>query len=225
MKTPAAATLLTALLALAGCAHSEHQKPQRLTREPEPAWTPLFDGTSLDNFTQRGGDAHYAVEDNCILGETRPNTANSFLCTTRDYADFILEFEVKVDPELNSGMQIRSASTPDYQDGQVHGYQVEIDPTNRGFSGGIYDEGGRGWLAQPTPEQAAHSAFVPGGWNHYRVEAVGPRLRTLINGIPVADLHDELVPAGFLGLQVHGVGGRTDPLQVRWRNLRIQELD
>lgn len=194
---------------------------------PQPAadWTPLFDGHSIDPFITRGGNAHYAVQNATIVGETRPNTQNTFLCTPRDYTNFILEFEVKVDLELNSGIQIRSASNPEYNNGRVHGYQIEIEATPRGFSGGIYDEDRRGWLAQPTPVQAKHTPVNPDGWNHYRVEALGNRIRTSINGIPIADLIDDTDHSGFIGLQVHGVGGRTDPLQVRWRNLRIQELD
>lgn len=206
-------TITFALIALLA-----HQPAARQVED----WTPLFDGRSIDGFIQRGGEAHYFVEDGCIVGETRPDTPNSFLCTPRDYADFVLEFEVKVDRELNSGMQIRSHA---HEDGSVYGYQVEIEATPRAFAGGIYDEGGRGWLAQPTAEQAEHTPVNPDGWNHYRVEAVGGRIRTLINGVPVADLQDDLVASGFFGLQVHGVGGRADPLRVRWRNLRVREID
>lgn len=185
-------------------------------------WTPLFDGKTLDGFVTRGGAAVYSVEDNAIVGETRPNTPNTFLCTEREYADFVLEFEVLVHPELNSGVQIRSH----VKDGdRVFGYQVEIDPTARGFSGGIYDEARRGWLAQPTPQQAAEPAFKADDWNHYRVEARGHRIRTWINDVPVADLIDDADASGLIGFQVHGVGGRNDPLEVRWRNLRIRELD
>ena len=63
------------------------------------------------------------------------------------YDDFILELDFKVDPEMNSGIQIRSNSFPEYNNGRVHGYQIEIDPSERAWSGGIFDEGRRGWLA------------------------------------------------------------------------------
>ncbi|MGI9517054.1 MAG: SMP-30/gluconolactonase/LRE family protein [Pirellulaceae bacterium] len=187
-------------------------------------WTSLFDGRSLDGWTQKGGDANYAVEDGCIVGSTVPNTPNSFLCTERNYGNFILELEFQVHPELNSGIQIRSNSDPEYNNGRVHGYQVEIDPGERAWSAGIYDEGRRGWLFDLKQNNEARYAFRQGFWNHYRIEAIGDSIRTRINGVPAADLRDDMTDEGFIGLQVHGVGGREDPITVRWRNIRIQEL-
>jgi hypothetical protein len=199
-------------------------------------WQALFDGKSLDGWTQRGGAARYAVEDGVIVGTSVPNTGNSFLCTTRDYGDFILELEFKVDPNLNSGVQIRSHSfdktTTATRDGKpviipagrVHGYQVEIDPSDRAWSGGIYDEGRRGWLNDLTENEPARKAFRPGEWNKFRVECRGDSIKTWINDIPAADLTDDMTPSGFIALQVHGVGKAADPRQVRWRNIRLQEL-
>ncbi len=187
-------------------------------------WVDLFNGKNLDGWTQRGGVAKYTVEDGVIVGTTVPKTPNSFLCTDRDYTDFILEVEFQVDPTLNCGVQIRSNSLPDYKDGQVHGYQVEIDPSDRGWSGGIYDEGRRGWLDDLSGNPAARYAFKQNGWNHYRVEAIGDRIRTFVNGVPAADLVDNLTATGFIALQVHGIGNREETLQVRYRNVRIQDL-
>ncbi|MBK7405856.1 MAG: DUF1080 domain-containing protein [Phycisphaerales bacterium] len=217
-----------ALLTLTGCAaqgsHHTRANDAPAASNDQDGWTSLFDGTTLSGWTQRNGHASYTVSDGVILGETRPNTGNSFLCTNRDYADFVLELDLKCDDELNSGVQIRSHSSPDYNNGQVYGYQVEVDPSPRGYSGGLYDEGNRGWLAEPTPAQAKATPFRNNEWNHYRVEARGPRIRTWINGVPVADLQDDLVANGFIALQVHTVGNRTDPLHVSWRNIRIREL-
>jgi sugar lactone lactonase YvrE len=186
-------------------------------------WTPLFDGESLKGWTQRGGEAPYRVEAGQIIGVSVPKTKNSFLCTEKEYGDFILELEFKVDANLNSGIQFRSESKPDYKDGQVHGYQCEIDPSDRGWSAGIYDEGRRGWLANLEKNDAARFAFKQGDWNHVRIEAIGPRLRTFLNGVPAADLTDEMTPKGFIALQVHSVPDKFAGLEVRWRNIRIQE--
>ncbi|NNE91260.1 MAG: DUF1080 domain-containing protein [Verrucomicrobiales bacterium] len=186
-------------------------------------WTPLFNGKDLTGWTQKGGEAKYVVENGEIVGTTVPKTPNSFLCTEKNYGDFILELEFKVHPELNSGVQIRSNSLPDYKDGRVHGYQVEIDPSRRGWSGGIYDEGRRGWLNDLRERLKARYAFKQNDWNHYRIEAVGDRIRTWINGEPAADLKDDMTASGFIALQVHGVGNREDPITVRWRNIRIRE--
>ncbi len=120
-------------------------------------WKPLFDGKTLAGWKQRGGMAKYRVEGDEIVGTSVPNTGNSFLCTEQDYGDFLLEVEFKVDPKLNSGIQIRSQVFDEAKEiehdgkvlkipaGRVHGYQVEIDPSDRAWTGGIYDEGRRGW--------------------------------------------------------------------------------
>ena len=188
-------------------------------------WEDIFAG-SIDPWIKRGGTAEYVIEDgNVIRGQTRPRQPNTFLCTPRDYADFLLSYECKVDDELNSGVQIRSLSNPDYQNGRVHGYQVEMDPSDRAWSAGIYDEGRRGWLNDLSENEPARQAFRHGEWNHILVEAEGDRIRTWINGVPAADLTDDMTASGFIGLQVHGVGAREDPLEVRWRHLLLKELE
>jgi hypothetical protein len=186
------------------------------------AWAALFDGRSTAGWIQRGGKAAYTVEDGALVGRTVLGERNSFLCPPKEYADFVLEFEVWVDPKLNSGVQVRSESRPDYRSGVVHGYQIEIDPSERAWSGGIYDEQRRGWLSSPTGDPAARKAFKVGEWNRYRVEANGDRLRTWVNDVPVADLTDGMTRSGFIGFQVHQA--EEAGLVVKWRNIRIQEL-
>ena len=186
-------------------------------------WTPLFNGQDLTGWTQRGGKAEYRVENGEIIGVSVPKTPNSFLCTEKNYRDFILEFEFKVDANLNSGVQFRSQSLPDYKNGQVHGYQCEIDPSDRGWTTGIYDEGRRGWLKNLAHNDRARFAFKPGDWNLVRIEAIGNRLRTFLNRVPAADLTDDLTPEGFIALQVHGVPDAFVGLEVRWKNIRLQE--
>lgn len=187
-------------------------------------WTSIFNGKDLTGWVQRGGKANYQADKGTILGATVLKTPNSFLCTERTYANFILEMDFKVDSKLNSGVQIRSLSYPEYKNGRVHGYQVEIDPSDRAWSGGIYDEGRRGWLNNLKNNPAARKAFKKGQWNHFRIEAIGSHLKTWINGTPAADLEDSMTPAGFIGLQVHSTKIK-DPLRVRWKNIRIKELD
>ncbi len=190
----------------------------------EDGWVNLCDGKSLAGWTQRGGKATFTVEDGQIVGTTTANTPNSFLCTDRNYSNFELELEFKIHPELNSGIQIRSESLPEYQDGRVHGYQVEIDPSERAWSAGIYDEARRGWLADLKDDERARKAFKQNEWNHYRIIADGNSICTWINGVAAADLKDDMTASGFIALQVHGVGERTDPLSIHWRNLRIKVL-
>ncbi len=187
-------------------------------------FVPLFDGKTLEGWKQLGGKAKYEAKDGMIVGTSVPNTSNSFLCTEKMYGDFILELEFKVDPGLNSGVQIRSNSIKEYRDGRVHGYQVEIDPSARSYTAGIYDESRRGWLNDLKDNEPARKAFKQGAWNKIRVEAVGDSIKTWLNDVPAADLKDSMTPSGFIGLQVHGVGDRKEPLQVRWRNIRIKDL-
>ncbi len=182
----------------------------------------LFDGQSTAGWVQRGGKAVYTVEDGAIVGRTVLGEKNSFLCPPKEYADFVLEFEVLVDIELNSGVQIRSASRPDYRNGVVHGYQVEIDASERGFSGGIYEEQRRGWLTSTDGAPASRKAFRPGEWNRYRIEANGDRLRTWVNGVAIADIVDGVTRSGFIGFQVHEADQAG--LAVRWRDVKIREL-
>ncbi len=193
------------------------------TKEPGK-WISLFNGKDLDGWVQRGGKAKYTIEGDAIVGTTVSNTPNSFLCSEKDYGDFILELEFKIDPALNCGVQIRSESKPDYRKGVVHGYQVEIDPSDRAWSAGIYDESRRGWLDDHQDNRAARYAFKQNEWNHYRIEVIGARIRTFINGVPAADLVDAMTLKGFIALQVHGIGKRDEKLQVRYRKIRIQDL-
>ena len=208
--------LIVATTFLTACANGKN-------RIGHAQWQPLIENEQLDGWVQRGGPAKYSVEGEQIVGRSVVAANNSFLCTKREYADFVLEYDFKVDPLLNSGVQIRSNSALGYQNGRVHGYQVEIDPSERAWTAGIYDEGRRGWLADLKDNEPARQAFRPKEWNHVRVEAIGDSIKTFLNGVPVADLIDNLTYSGFIALQVHATR-ETKPLEVRWRNLRIKDL-
>ena len=186
---------------------------------PEGQWKSLFDGKSLEGWQQHGGKAKYRVEDGAIVGQSVPNTSNSFLCTKERFGDFELMFEVNADRELNSGVQIRSNIK---ENDRVYGPQVEI-AASPGSSGYIYGEAtGRGWLSQ---DRKGSDALKNGKWNKFRVVCKGNNIKTWINGIAIADLTDEKGSReGLIGLQVHGVGKRTEPLLVRWRNIKIRKL-
>ncbi|MDR9364778.1 MAG: DUF1080 domain-containing protein [Balneolaceae bacterium] len=185
-------------------------------------WQPMFEGESFDGWTKLNGDAEYQIEGNVITGIAKMNTPNTFLATDRNYSDFILEFDVKVDPRLNSGVQIRSESRDDYMDGRVHGYQVEIDPSNRAWSGGIYDEARRGWLYPITKNETCSDSFQNGLWNSYRIEAVGNEIKTWINGVQCSNLYDNMTSEGFIALQVHSIYDEDQVgATVQWRDVKI----
>jgi len=188
----------------------------------QPNWQPLFNGENLDGWVVLNGDAEFKVENNMIVGVAKLNTPNTFLSTEKDYGDFILEFDAKVDPRLNSGVQIRSMSKDNYQNGRVHGYQVEIDPSERAWSGGIYDEARRGWLYPITKNEDCRIAFKNGFWNHFRIEAIANEIKTWINDVQCANLVDSMTSEGFFGLQVHSIQDKeVEGAEVKWKNVNI----
>ena len=109
---------------------------------------------------------------------------------------------------------------------RVYGYQVEIDPSDRAYTGGIYDEARRGWLNDLSQNEPARKAFKQNEWNKFRIVCRGDSIKTWLNGVPAADLKDSQTPRGLIALQVHGVGKDQNKVgkQVRWRNIRIKEL-
>lgn len=189
-------------------------------------WQTLVNGSDLSNWRQLGGDATYEAVDGEVIGTTVANTPNTFLATNNVYGDFVLSVELKVDPEINSGIQIRSESHAEYLNGRVHGYQVEIDPSPRSWSGGIYDEARRGWLYPLSVNEDCRAAFNRDGWNHYYIEAIGPSIRTWVNDVPCAALYDAMTQEGFIALQVHSVGSQSMAgKKVHWRNIRLATED
>ncbi|HJN09031.1 MAG: DUF1080 domain-containing protein [Pirellulaceae bacterium] len=200
-------------------------------------WVSLFDGKTLEGWTQKNGTAKYEVVGNTIKGTTNEGSPNSFLCSNKEYDNFELEFEVKVHNSLNSGVQIRSQTKKtatgkgkNNKVGRVNGPQVEIEASGeKGAEAGyVYGEAtGRGWLTPPE-RLKPHKHLKDGQWNRFRVVANGNRIQTWINDVAIADLIDDEIlkthPKGFIGLQVHGIRAGTGPYDVSWRKLRIKEL-
>ena len=185
-------------------------------------WTPLFNGKNLKGWKRLNGVAEYKVKDGVIIGVSKMNTPNTFLVTEKNYGDFILEFDFYVDDGLNSGVQFRSLSFKEYNNGRVHGYQFEIDPSDRKWSGGVYDEARRGWLYPMTINSDGKNAFKNGEWNKARIEAIGNAITTWINGVPCANLWDDMTPEGFIALQVHAIWDKAlEGKTIKWKDIRI----
>lgn len=191
---------------------------------PVESWQNLFDGKTLTGWKRLGGTADYQVENGAIVGTSVANSGNTFLVTEKEYGDFALELDVKIDDATsNSGVQTRSHFDATAQPGKVYGRQVEIDPSARSWSGGIYDEARRQWLYPLDLHPQAKTAFQVGTYNHLRVECLGNEMRTWVNGVPVAYVVDPVDPRGFIGLQVHAVGeGGQAGQKVYFKNIRLQ---
>ncbi|UCH13287.1 MAG: DUF1080 domain-containing protein [Bacteroidales bacterium] len=185
-------------------------------------WEELFNGKNLKGWNVLNGTAEFKVENGIISGISKMNTPNTFLATKVEYDDFILEYEAKIDIMLNAGVQIRSQSLPEYRNGRVHGYQVELDPSKRAWTGGIYDEARRGWLYNLECNPEGKSAFKQGDWNKFRVEAIGKNIRVWLNGVQTADIIDDMTASGFIALQVHSINDKeSEGKTVQYRNIRI----
>ena len=194
-----------------------------LPLQAQDNWRALFDGRTLDGWHVCNGSAPFVVEDGAIVGRTVVNSPNSFLCTKEAFGDFILEYEARIETEMNSGVMVRGLVDPAVRGGRMHGYQVEIDPSDRAWTAGIYDEARRGWLHTLAGQEAAQKAIRKGDWNRFRVEAVGTSIRTWLNGVPAANILDDTTARGVVALQVHSVGSDASKAgqAIRFRNIRI----
>lgn len=195
---------------------------------PEAEFTPLFDGQSFNGWKPVGGTAVFKIEDGEVVGICGNAKKATFLRTEKMYADFEFRCQFKWDSPGNSGIQYRShqrPSTEPIDPGRVYGYQFELDPSERAWSGGLYEEGRRGWIVNLQGEDNAlkRDAIKLDGWNDIVIECRGKRIRTWLNGISIVSEVDDdgsfPLTEGFFALQVHaGAKG-----VFRWRNIRIKE--
>lgn len=210
------------LLVATSCSQNNKDSLQAAANVEE-GWVELFNGKDLSGWKQVNGTAPYKVENGVIVGTTVPDSPNSFLATEKEYGDYVLEFEFMLNNDINSGVQFRSVSDPGIKEGRVHGYQFELDPSDRRWLGGIYDEARRGWLYPLSLNPNARDAYKIGAWNKGRIEAIGNKIKTWVNDVPVASLVDEETAKGIIGLQVHSIGDAKDAgKEIKWRNIRIK---
>ena len=192
-------------------------------QKTEKGWRYLFNGKDLKGWKQINGIAKYEAKDGMIVGSTTEGSPNSFLSTEETFGDFILEAEFKMDDGTNSGIQFRSESKPEYLEGRVFGYQLEIDSSPRKWCGGIYDESRRQWLYPLEYNTPAKNAFKNLVWNSIRIEAIGNTLRTWVNNIPCANVIDDFTLNGFIALQVHSIGKPEEASKHVWfKNIRVK---
>ena len=172
----------------------------------------LFENNSLDDWYIVGPQVDFTLEDGVLTGEGKERR-NSFLTSKKTYRDFSLSVEVKV-IKGNSGIQIRSHDI----DNRLVGYQIEIDPSERAWSGGLYDEGRRALVT--TTKQRCQGYFSIG-----RMESVRNRMhwsthhrKGSMEKLPPISW-DFMDLDGHIGFQIH-----SGDSKVMWRNAKISEI-
>jgi hypothetical protein len=183
-------------------------------------WQELFDGKTLNGWKLVTGKAEYKVENGMIVGTTVMNSPNSFLVSDKKVSgDFILELEAMItDTGSNSGIQFKSNFDAGANNGQgrVFGYQFEIDPSARKWSGGIYDEGRREWLYPGSLNSKAQALLATNVFHKIKIECIGNITKTWLDGRAIAYLNDTLkANEGLIALQVHSISSekQKDPHQ------------
>ncbi|MFI5160929.1 MAG: DUF1080 domain-containing protein [Sphingobacteriales bacterium] len=224
-------------------------------------WANLFDGKTLKGWKQVNGNFKVRNQtiigtmminpnkpfpvtvknDGSISGFVKKSGPNSFLISNKEYSDFILELDAKIDNGVeNSGVQIRSYFDPkgNVEQGEIYGSLVTIDPSDQKWTGGIKDVGtrdwiiGRGnlnmtgnrdWLYPMSLNTVAQAAFKPGRYNHIKIECIGGTTKTWVNGIPAAYLVDTVERKGIIALRVDGTNDSTQTnKKAYFKNIRIK---
>ena len=184
----------------------------------EKPWVSLFDGTDLSGWKTNGAEK-WVVDDGAILGESTVGKYG-YLTSEKTYRDFNLRLRFRCETNGNSGVFTRSRITGDSPKTgpDIVGMQVEVDPTRH--TGGIYESGGRGWVALPTPE--GERAIKPRDWNDLEILAQGNHFTTRLNGVQIVDFTDPApkFTEGEIGLQLHTGGG----VKIRFKDIYIKEL-
>jgi hypothetical protein len=186
--------------------------------QQQGGWISLFNGKDLSGW-KNNGDEKWVVEQGTILCESTANKYG-YLTTEKTYRDFDLRLKFKGEAAGNSGVFLRSRIIGiDPQHGpDIEGMQVEVDPNVGKHTGGLYESGGRGWVAMPTAE--GEQALKPGAWNDLEVSVRGPHIITQLNGTKIVDFTDTApkFTDGVIALQIHTGGG----VKMRWKDISIK---
>ncbi|MFY8328145.1 3-keto-disaccharide hydrolase [Pseudoalteromonas sp. ZZD1] len=174
---------------------------------------------------------------------------NWFFTTKQRYDNFILSADIKM-PQVkeynNSGIIFRGQIEQDADGQRVVGYQAEIDPSERRWSGGLFDQGRRKWLYPLHPKRSNRdddfiksylppwsaqqgSVYKPGEWNNLRIVCDGPSIKIYLNGVLTTYVEDTKDKRGVIGLQHHGSklykeSGHSENV-VRFKNIFIEKLN
>ena len=175
----------------------------------------LFNGKNLDGWKVYGTEKWY-VKDGELVCESGPNKEYGYLATNGNYKNFILELDFFQESDGNSGVFFRSS----IEGTKISGWQVEVAPPSP-HSGGIYESYGRGWLIKPDKKYDDIVKMM--SWNKMKIKVLNENITTWINGKKMIQISDSKIGEanGSIALQIHDGGG----IKVRWRNIRVKEID
>jgi len=207
----------------------------------ESGFEPIFDGKSMDGWD---GDPKFRrFENGSLIGQTTVENQpvqNTFLIWRKGKpGNFELKLEYKL-TGFNSGIQYRSIELPDIKFA-MKGYQADIDGEQT-FTGQIYEERGRGFLALRGQATYIASGQKPGmvgslgeaadlkgvikgaDWNDMHIIARGNTLVQFINGRMMSMLIDDDTANrkmdGLIGIQVHkGPAMKMEARKIRLRTI------
>jgi len=213
-------------------------------------WVSLFDGKTLKGWrvAAKSEDVeknYWTVQEGAITCNSRDRRKHGYvwLLSDGEYRDFDLKLKIRSFRESggNSGVQVRSRY--DWEAFFLDGPQIDIHPPGPYRTGLIYDEtrGVRHWIspvlpgsklepAQGAKEWKWFHSDEGAGWNDLLVECRGLRIKTTVNGIPIADydgtgvLDDEnhkrrnVGTSGHIALQLHV----NDDLYIQFKDIYVK---
>ncbi len=193
--------------------------------EKNSAWVKLFNGKDLSGWHNPYSHGEARVKNGII---ELVADKKFFLAHDNPVSDFILTSEIKLPlGQANSGILFRSQKR---ENGTMFGYQAEVDGSDRKWSGGLYDEGRRGWIHPKKPIENPYNkenwtaerknAFKREEWNKYKIKCLGDRIQIWVNGVKTSDLRDGTDTKGLIAIQHHGEKGQV----YQFRNLRLKKL-
>lgn len=174
----------------------------------------IFNGKDLTGWNVHGTEKWY-VDSGELVCESGPDKQYGYLSTDKKYGNFILRLKFRQESDGNSGVFFRSVL-----DGiNIKGWQVEVAPEGK-ETGGIYESGGRGWLAMIPDEK--EDVLKPGLWNDMIIKVKDDRVMVWLNNELMTDLKDEKIGegSGVIALQIHS----GEDVKIRWKDIYIREI-
>jgi hypothetical protein len=197
------------LLVLAAAKEEPAQKDPPMFEAGADGKVEIFNGKDLTGWEV--DPKYWRVENGEIVGQAKEkNNPYRYCVTTKSVGDFRLTFQVKLTPDAgNSGVQVRSVlNAVD----KMTGPQADI---GQGWWAKIYDEHGKALLVKTDFDKLVKKD----DWNLYEVVAVGPKLKTALNGTACSDIDDkDLRKTGVIGFQLHAGG----PQEVRFKEIKLE---